>query len=60
MRMISVPISAPALDKLRQRAERERRRPQDEAAVIIERALDVVPDEVAPAEARTLDLKVQA
>jgi hypothetical protein len=58
--MLYVPLSIAALQELQRRSVIERRRPQDEAAVIIERALGVVLDEVAPAEARTLDLKVEA
>jgi hypothetical protein len=52
-----VPLKPAAEAKLAERARRERRRPQDEAAVIIERALD---GDVAPAEARSVDLKVHA
>jgi hypothetical protein len=38
-RLLYVPVSAETLGELRARAEVERRRPQDEAALLIERAL---------------------
>lgn len=38
-RLLYVPLSPEALEEIDRRARLERRRPQDEAAVVIERAL---------------------
>lgn len=40
-RLLYVPVAPAALEELCRRAERERRRPQDEAALLLERALGV-------------------
>ena len=49
-----VPISDEALEELRRRAALEHRRPQDEAGLIVERALGVVdePDPVVAGAGR--------
>ncbi len=39
MRLLYVPLSDDALKRLRETAEEARRRPQDQAAVLLERAL---------------------
>jgi hypothetical protein len=40
-KLLFVPVSSEALERLCRRAGLERRRPQDEAAILIERALGV-------------------
>ena len=45
-KMLYVPVSSEALDRLRRQASIERRRPQDEAAILLERALGVHPPQV--------------
>jgi len=40
-RLLYVPLSPEALDEIDRRARLERRRPQDEAALLLERALGV-------------------
>jgi hypothetical protein len=40
VRLLYVPVQPDTLDRLREIARRERRRPQDQAALILERALD--------------------
>lgn len=44
MRSIYVPIGQKTLDALVSEARRERRRPQEQAALYIERALGLLPD----------------
>ena len=57
-RLLYVRLSPEALGELVQRAEAERRRPQDEAGLIIERALGLHPDrEVREGRATGEDLK---
>ncbi len=38
-KLLFVPVKPEALEELRRRADAERRRPQDEAAILLERAL---------------------
>jgi hypothetical protein len=59
-RTLQVRLRPETSEQLVERAAQERRRPQDQAAIIIERALGAVADGAAPDEARSVGLKVQA
>jgi len=43
MRLLYVPLTRPVIDALLDRARIQRRRPQDEAAILLERALGMPP-----------------
>jgi hypothetical protein len=48
MRLLYVPLSEPALIRLRESATRNRRRPQDEAAVLLESVLGLRKESASP------------
>ncbi len=52
MRALYVPLQSDVLDKLTQLAQQERRRPQDQAAVLLERALVARPPQEPRASER--------
>ena len=54
-RLLYVPISDAARVELHRRADQERRRPQDEAAILIERALGLRPGEVTDPAREVID-----